>query len=119
VARASWTWPGASRAAPGLGPQAVLAGRTDLLGLSALVASARLLVGPDTGVAHLATAFGTPSVVLFGPTSPALWGPPADRPQHRALWAGRTGDNFAAEPTPAARADGRAGARRRRSACSR
>ena len=82
----------------GLGPQAVLAGRTDLLGLSALVASARLLVSPDTGVAHLATAFGTPSVVLFGPTPPALWGPPADRPQHRALWAGRPGDNFAAVP---------------------
>jgi hypothetical protein len=37
-------------------------------------------------------------VVLFGPTPPALWGPPADRPQHRALWTGRTGDNFAPEP---------------------
>ena len=84
----------------GLGPDAVLAGRTDLLGLSALVAAARLLVSPDTGVAHLATAFGTPSVVLFGPTPPALWGPPADRPQHRALWAGRTGDNFADRPDP-------------------
>jgi ADP-heptose:LPS heptosyltransferase len=82
----------------GLRPESVLAGRTDLLGLSALVAAAALLVGPDTGVAHLATAFGTPSVVLFGPTPPALWGPPADRPQHHALWAGRTGDNFAAAP---------------------
>jgi ADP-heptose:LPS heptosyltransferase len=82
----------------GLGPHVVLAGRTDLLCLSALVAAARLVLSPDTGVAHLATAFGTPSVVLFGPTPPALWGPPADRPQHRALWAGRTGDNFAAEP---------------------
>jgi ADP-heptose:LPS heptosyltransferase len=82
----------------GLGADAVLAGRTDLLGLSALVAAARLVVAPDTGVAHLATAFGTPSVVLFGPTPPALWGPPADRPQHHALWAGRAGDNFAAEP---------------------
>lgn len=82
----------------GLGPEAVLAGRTDLPGLCALVAAARLLVSPDTGVAHLATAFGTPSVVLFGPTPPALWGPPTDRPQHRVLWAGRTGDNFAAEP---------------------
>ena len=82
----------------GLRLEAVLAGRTDVLGLSALVAAARLLVSPDTGVAHLATAFGTPSVVLFGPTPPALWGPPADRPQHRALWAGRTGDNFAAGP---------------------
>jgi ADP-heptose:LPS heptosyltransferase len=84
----------------GLGPQAVLAGRTDLLALAALVASARLLLSPDTGVAHLATAFGTPSVVLFGPTPPALWGPPAGRPQHRALWAGRRGDNFAGHPDP-------------------
>ena len=82
----------------GLDAAAVLAGRTDLLGLAALVAAARLLVSPDTGVAHLATAFGTPSVVLFGPTPPALWGPPAGRPQHRALWAGRTGDNFADGP---------------------
>ena len=63
----------------GLGPDAVLAGRTDLLGLAALVASARLLVSPDTGVAHLATAFGTPSVVLFGPTPPGAVGP-AGRP---------------------------------------
>jgi len=82
----------------GLGPEQVLAGRTDLLGLCALVAAARLVLSPDTGVAHLATAFGTPSVVLFGPTPPALWGPPADRPQHRALWVGRSGDNFAAVP---------------------
>lgn len=86
--------------AAGLGPEHVLAGRTDLLELSTLVAAARLLVSPDTGVAHLATAFGTPSVVLFGPTPPALWGPPDDRPQHRALWAGRTGDNFAELPDP-------------------
>ena len=84
----------------GLPPQAVLAGRTGLLELAATVAAARLLVSVDTGVAHLATAVGTPSVVLFGPTPPALWGPPVDRPQHVALWAGRTGDNFGAAPDP-------------------
>ena len=84
----------------GLGPERVLAGRTDLLGLAALVAAARLLVSVDTGVAHLATALGTPSVVLFGPTPPDLWGPPPDRPQHRVLWAGRRGDNFAQRPDP-------------------
>jgi ADP-heptose:LPS heptosyltransferase len=78
----------------------VLAGRTDLLMLAALVQQARLLVSADTGVAHLATAFGTPSVVLFGPNPPSLWGPPADRSQHVVLWAGRTGDNFATEPDP-------------------
>jgi ADP-heptose:LPS heptosyltransferase len=42
----------------------------------------------------------TPSVVLFGPTPPAEWGPPASRPWHRALWAGRRGDPHAAEPDP-------------------
>lgn len=73
----------------------VLAGHTDLLGLAATVAAAELVLCGDTGVAHLATAFGTPSVVLFGPTPPAEWGPPPDRPQHRVLWAGRTGDPHA------------------------
>jgi ADP-heptose:LPS heptosyltransferase len=79
---------------------AVLAGRTDLPGLAAAVAAADRLVCGDTGVAHLATALGTPSVVLFGPTSPAEWGPPPDRPWHRALWAGRTGDPHAPSPDP-------------------
>jgi ADP-heptose:LPS heptosyltransferase len=78
----------------------VLAGRTSPLQLAALVAAARLVVAPDTGVAHLATALGTPSVVLFGPTPPALWGPPPDRRQHRVLWAGRTGDNASPVPDP-------------------
>jgi len=54
----------------------------------------------DTGVAHLATALGTPSVVLFGPTSPARWGPPPDRAIHQVLWAGRTGDPHASRPDP-------------------
>jgi len=74
----------------GLPPEAVLAGRTGLAELAALVARARLVVTGDTGVGHLATAFGTPSVVLFGPTSPAQWGPPSDRAWHRALWPGVT-----------------------------
>jgi ADP-heptose:LPS heptosyltransferase len=84
----------------GLPEEQVLAGRTDLVHLTALVAAARLLVSADTGVAHVATAFGTPSVVLFGPNPPSLWGPPAARAQHRVLWAGRTGDNFSTTPDP-------------------
>lgn len=83
----------------GLEPAQVLAGRTNLHGLADLVANARLVICGDTGVAHLATAYGTPSVVLFGPVSPAPWGPP-QRPRHRALWAGHTGDSFAARPDP-------------------
>ncbi len=78
--------------------QAVHAGRTDLLELAALVAVAGRVVCGDTGIAHLATALRTPSVVLFGPTSPARWGPPPDRPWHRALWAGGEGDPHADTP---------------------
>jgi len=64
---------------------AVRARTRTLADLAALVASARLVVCGDTGVAHLASAFGRPSVVLFGPTPPAEWGPPP-RPHHAVLW---------------------------------
>lgn len=84
----------------GLGWQAVLAGRTSLTELAAAVAVAGRVVCGDTGVAHLATALGTPSVVLFGPVAPSAWGPPPERPQHRALWAGRRGDPHADTPDP-------------------
>jgi ADP-heptose:LPS heptosyltransferase len=87
-------------AAAGLPDNAVLAGRTTLSQLAALVAGASLVVCGDTGIAHLATAYGTPSVVLFGPVSPHHWGPPPDRPQHVALWSGTTGDTFANQPDP-------------------
>ena len=88
----------ASPAAPGCRPDAVLAGRTDLRALAAAVAAAARVFCGDTGVAHLATALGTPSVVLFGPTPPAEWGPPADRPQHVALHHGGRGDPHADAP---------------------
>lgn len=63
-----------------------------------LVATARLVICGDTGVAHVATAYRTPSVLLFGPVPPRQWGP--RHGPHRVLWHGRTGDTFAAEPDP-------------------
>jgi ADP-heptose:LPS heptosyltransferase len=84
----------------GLAATSVVAGTTGLLELAAIVAAAATVLCGDTGVAHLATALDTPSVVLFGPTSPARWGPPPDRPRHRVLWAGRTGDPHGAVPDP-------------------
>jgi ADP-heptose:LPS heptosyltransferase len=87
-------------AAAGLPGDSVLAGRTGLRQLAALVADATLVISGDTGIAHLATAYGTPSVILFGPVSPRYWGPPPERSQHVALWAGRTGDTFAEAPDP-------------------
>jgi len=84
----------------GLPAPAVLAGRTDVLGLASVVAAAGMVLCGDTGVAHLATALGTPSVVLLGPVPPSQWGPPPDRPRHVALWAGRLGDPHGTEPDP-------------------
>jgi ADP-heptose:LPS heptosyltransferase len=84
----------------GLEPRCAVAGTTGLLDLAALVGAAATVLCGDTGVAHLATALGTPSVLLFGPTSPDQWGPPPDRPRHRVLWAGRSGDPHGAVPDP-------------------
>lgn len=82
----------------GLREQRVLAGVTSVPELTGLVASARLVVSGDTGIAHLAYACGTPSITLFGPTSPALWGPPTTGP-HLALWHG-AGDGDPHADTP-------------------
>jgi ADP-heptose:LPS heptosyltransferase len=88
-------------AAAGLPDESVLAGTTSTLELAALVAAARVVVSGDTGMAHLATAYRRPSVVLFGPVSPALWGPPP-RSQHVVLWHGDgTGDPWGTAVDPA------------------
>lgn len=76
-----------------------LAGHTSLVDLAALVAGARRLICGDTGVAHLASAYGVASIVLFGPTAPAQWGPPTRR-MHRVLWTGRCGDPHGAVVDP-------------------
>ncbi|HYI59381.1 MAG TPA: glycosyltransferase family 9 protein [Microlunatus sp.] len=76
-----------------------LAGRLDLDQLAALAAAAELVLCGDTGVAHLASAYGIPSVLLFGPTSPTRWGPPPDGP-HTVLWSGSVGDPHAAVLDP-------------------
>jgi ADP-heptose:LPS heptosyltransferase len=82
----------------GLPPSANRAGTTTLPELAAIVAHAGAVCSGDTGIAHLATAFGTPSVVLFGPVSPRQWGPPSDTARHRALWKGIPGDAHAERP---------------------
>jgi heptosyltransferase-3 len=43
--------------------------------IAALTARSQVFVGPDTSVTHLAAASGAPTVALFGPTDPRLWGP--------------------------------------------
>jgi len=52
-----------------------LSEQLDLLTLAALLEQARLLVTVDSAPMHLASATGTPQVVLFGPTNPFHWRP--------------------------------------------
>ena len=52
-----------------------LAGHTSLAELTALFAEASLLISNDTGPLHLACAVGTPTVAIFGPETPVLFGP--------------------------------------------
>jgi ADP-heptose:LPS heptosyltransferase len=77
--------------AGGLATAHVYAGRTTTMELASLIGHARLVVCGDTGVAHLATALRTPSVLLFGPMSPSAWGPRIDIDRHTVLWKGPDG----------------------------
>ena len=43
--------------------------------LASWLAKARLYIGNDSGITHLAAAVGTPVLALFGPTDPAVWAP--------------------------------------------
>src|SRR5204862_6032591 len=54
-----------------------------LLVVAALMRRARLYLGNDSGLSHLAGLVGLPTLALFGPTDPALWLPLG--PQARAL----------------------------------
>jgi heptosyltransferase-3 len=57
------------------------AGRLSLGQLTTLLSGARAYVGPDTSITHLAASCGTPTVAVYGPIDPRLWGPwPADGP---------------------------------------
>lgn len=52
-----------------------VAGQLNLAQEAALLGRAKCFVGPDCGLAHLASAVGCPAVVLMGPTHPATSSP--------------------------------------------
>jgi heptosyltransferase I len=62
-----------------------LAGATHLPEAAALVRDAALVVGVDTGLTHMGTAFDRPTVALFGSTRPYL---ETGRTAGRVIWLG-------------------------------
>lgn len=76
-----------------------LAGSLTLGATAELIRRARLYVGPDTAITHIAAATGTPTVALFGPSNPVKWGPwPKGRTSDDSPWqrrgSGRQGNVF-------------------------
>ena len=68
---------GAALAANGIADD--LVGKTSLKQLAALINAADLLICPDSGPAHMATAFGTPVLGLYATSNPDRTGPFASR----------------------------------------
>jgi ADP-heptose:LPS heptosyltransferase len=69
----------------GTGPEADFTGAASLAQTAALLERARLCLTPDTGVLHLASAVGTPTVGLFGSGLDKKWAPPGRF--HRAVFS--------------------------------
>jgi len=64
------------------GPEENLEGAVriaNLYELAGWLRSARVYIGNDSGITHLAAAAGAPVVAIFGPTDPAVWAPRGDR----------------------------------------
>ena len=73
-----------SIAAQAPGACRVLAGKTSLIDAMALIAASRGVVSNDSGLMHVAAAFGVPQAAVFGSTSPEHT-PPLN-PRARVLW---------------------------------
>jgi heptosyltransferase-2 len=57
------------------GKDVLVAHHLPLPELAAVLQQCRLFLGHDSGISHIAAAVGTPCVLLFGPTDPAVWAP--------------------------------------------
>jgi heptosyltransferase-3 len=51
------------------------AGRLTVGASACIVSRARVYIGPDTAMTHVAAALGVPTAALYGPTNPVKWGP--------------------------------------------
>lgn len=70
---------GRLRERPGVAPPLAVLGEARLPTVAAILERARLYIGNDSGLMHLAAASGAPTVGLFGPTPPARYRPWGER----------------------------------------
>jgi len=67
--------------------------------ITALASRAEIFVGNDSGIAHIAAAVNTPSVVIFGSSNRDHWRPWTDAP-HEIVY-----EEFACQPCPGYRCE--------------
>jgi len=56
-----------------------MAGETSIIEMAGILRQAMLVVSIDTSAIHLSAAVGTPTVSIFGPSSPVHWAPRGDK----------------------------------------
>jgi len=57
------------------GVHLIKADKFELPLLAALIQHCHVYIGNDSGITHMAAALGVPTIALFGPTDPRVWGP--------------------------------------------
>ncbi len=67
--------------------------------ITALASKARIFVGNDSGIAHIAAAVSTPTVVVFGSSNRGHWRPWTDAPNEIVY------EEFACQPCPGYRCE--------------
>ena len=63
-----------------------LCGKTSTEDLQAILQKSSLLITNDTGTLHLAVAVKTPTISLFSPTDPKIFGPYQDLDRHKIVF---------------------------------
>jgi ADP-heptose:LPS heptosyltransferase len=57
-----------------------------LLELASVMEGCRLFIGNDSGISHMASALGIPTIAIFGPSDPSVWSPRGEK-----VWVVRKG----------------------------
>jgi heptosyltransferase-2 len=83
-------WPYFSELMARLNESQTIPENLPLLELMHEISTARVFIGNDSGITHLAAYIGCPTVALFGPTDPRTWGPVGRRA--RIIWKARLED---------------------------
>lgn len=70
----------------------LMTGKTTALELGALIKQCILFLSPDTGPLHIAKAVGTPTIGLFGPVDPDVWG--YNEKKHKSIFKNKVMNEY-------------------------